>query len=1836
MTKGDPEMKTTTPDVLVAGKAVFAAPQAPGRKHRFQLPGFFTLSDGKLVYIEREFDLTNEMDSADAEFEENKEKYNNKDYSYPGAFYDMEYLAKRDAWNKWVEEERKINTEYEAERLKVAWNDHAKLLALSVNRVTMLKELEARSPQNMTGAYETPKSPVHRFENRIFRIDLDERIVEYRMANGVRGRMLITDLAPISQAGFVNIMNKNRVPMKSVLPSLACDVIARHLSLSLSSFCDAPAGRVDQNYGMDTPRKLLAWVAFHPSQRAELLAIFDRFVRVVPEAALVERLYTSAAKNSLQAGTVFQTGTGIPVWVQTWLNIGRWDEIKKDQALAILESARGFRERLWVSILAVDAKIPTSLVDGSALLANNKLFANQVNMNARYMSGASFENMSIPISILHTVPLMQEHAMEKKARAEEFFRGGPLHLSTRGKLHRALDEIMCAPGGTESDVVEREAEEEHGVATVTKEGASHILKHFALREGPSHEARSEVVRQAGEKFRTAKPDDMVGVPHLNKDIMLMPHQALAGAKLNGVERAVIDIDMGGGKTNIFYSDIMLAMQSGVCTRPCVAMPTGTVRQQVLEIKHKFGDNVNVIGITSYSFRKYGKGQEAYDNLARQIRGAPPNTIVFVGFEWLQGQPRKVLSGRINKKTGEPMKPLTDYWRSRFITDDCGCDMVTLDECHKIKNPDTARAKAAFGLGAAPVKRAGSGTLVPNTPDDIVGPMQFLDPTVFGDKKTFADHYGLSMTRGKIINFPTRVLKQVRQELVDYGMVSMRRTAWMHLMPKRTELFHPVRLSPFLQGLYNDLFKGIENQINRDPKLKEAWARFSEDTGADDVDIQSEAPMLLTMLGRLEQFITAPNSDIGGNLEDLLEDAQGEDPEEAAEAAEALNRLSTVLVKIRGAIANMPEDQVISPKCRKTVEIIDEHFSQPDPGKVIVFVSNVGSMKHFAKYIPMLSKMVTAENIAPYKADAAGRAFLEKFKKDPNIKVLVAVDQSLREGHNLQMASKLIRANLLWGPGDMEQTYGRVYRPGGIRDVSIDVLITEDTLEVAKMGRLLSKYDSMRRVNSEYNGEGDSATQSSGVDADTELEPIRMNKTSLEEVTHMMDLTDYITRYSRQAAHDMREAEKMASVLGTTMLARHGQPLPGAKIMIGSLPYYEEGDNYLPVNINIVRGPRGEKLIIDDPDSMESLTKSDANRLKLMYRDDGANGMFWRQVPSDLDAWVKRLESFGYTATVAYTNGVPRAITREQVETINREPQALQDVVVPAPAPMPVLVPVSDWEVVATNQSYAVYRRPDIKEDGSSTFRHVVVHHEDSAVGIPENGQTLATFLLSKDGPGPGGLTDKAWGLIRSKVGAHSQGAEQVWIPTFVPTVVAPVEEEAAPAQASNVVNTLRMLNYDGVWYITVDSDDDNAPLLRQFGLVWFNAFYQRRFENTAEVRRVVQALESKDLAVDGQEEFMDHARDAIWARKVPQRKLLREQLQTMKARRRTLSKGSVSIHYVQHGGQHHVAVSALENQSDLAKVRAISGFSQVNAAYWKPCPDREVLKNFVADLQASGLRVARWDEFLADAEANFHLRPAADLSAPKAKPAASAPSAPNGKSATLSPGKLAVLQAVHAQNAQQTGAVLPYGGTGGFNIASVQALIDKGFIEAVRNADAKQYEAAWLTAKGAEAIGVGTVVAPPEALDPVPAPEEMVKEVPGRVVDVAGLLDVPAAEIRRMVELGLVQSHKVPGIKVQWTTGVLPSEVSKVLQQEAAEVITSGSISGPSWTLSLDNMEDEFAPEARWVKNDRSQQIRVFREEDETWKVKVMTKGPEGVRGTTTDANTARDALKAARALMVG
>ena len=165
------------------------------------------------------------------------------------------------------------------------------------------------------------------------------------------------------------------------------------------------------------------------------------------------------------------------------------------------------------------------------------------------------------------------------------------------------------------------------------------------------------------------------------------------------------------------------------------------------------------------------------------------------------------------------------------------------------------------------------------------------------------------------------------------------------------------------------------------------------------------------------------------------------------------------------LADLPEEEheelLKSAKTDKLDEIIRAHLMRSPNSKIVVMGTNkraVMAVREYSEY--------GGDDKSVFYHGGVPEA-LDKFKNDPAMKVVFAVDATLKEGRNMQYADCIIRIDLPWGAGDLEQSFGRCWRFGQDKPVFLHMILARKTSDMSKFARIVAKKSQQASSNSEY-------------------------------------------------------------------------------------------------------------------------------------------------------------------------------------------------------------------------------------------------------------------------------------------------------------------------------------------------------------------------------------------------------------------------------------------------------------------------------------------------------------------------------------------------------------------------------------------------------------------------------------------------------------------------------------------------------------------------------------------------------------------------------------------------
>lgn len=521
-----------------------------------------------------------------------------------------------------------------------------------------------------------------------------------------------------------------------------------------------------------------------------------------------------------------------------------------------------------------------------------------------------------------------------------------------------------------------------------------------------------------QKLRDASVDNL-RLPNLTGIKTLMPHQAETFNSLAPKPMAaMLDISMGGGKSLLSIGDALILIHDKAIKRPIFIVPGNLVKNTINEVI-KFSDgNVNPFAITLQTVRRINaitnpddpSPRPNYEVLKKLIDSSPPNTIFVCNYRFLICDSEDIVYGN---------NTVTRHYAAEFLRDN-GFDGAFIDESHFAKNLGSQQTQAAaIVISAAKYKRELSGTMVSDTLTDLVGQGSMINPAIFRTAEAFNNRYGLEVSGNRVNIWLPDAAKQINADLRPYVMrIIHKRQRWAFLLANMVEKFYPVEFTPKQKEFYNNLLQeAIEKIQDENPKL---WAKLQ--TG-DEKEAAAIEQGLATYFQAVEQFVYAPDS-------------------------------NTAFVQLEG----IEDEDLVSPKVSKVIDILDKHFAE-SRHKVLIFSYRKQTSVHIMKHLPEKYKRMAAHYTA------GDDKVLAAFQKNDKLRILVADEKSINTGQNLQVASRLIRLETLWSPGDQDQGVARMWRPEftsageGKKDrptVYMDWIFTNNSLEVAKIGRLISK------------------------------------------------------------------------------------------------------------------------------------------------------------------------------------------------------------------------------------------------------------------------------------------------------------------------------------------------------------------------------------------------------------------------------------------------------------------------------------------------------------------------------------------------------------------------------------------------------------------------------------------------------------------------------------------------------------------------------------------------------------------------------------------------------------
>lgn len=629
------------------------------------------------------------------------------------------------------------------------------------------------------------------------------------------------------------------------------------------------------------------------------------------------------------------------------------------------------------------------------------------------------------------------------------------------------------------------------------------------------------------------------VPGLQEGRAVFPHQLETQSYLRKKSPppfAVLAISPGGGKTGIGTMD-MAALAGeladiGEQVRPLVIAPDNLIRTWCDDIKYFLGSTWNAVPISTSVMDRWGP-----DRIQEVIDNAPPNTIFITGMVFMSNQRKNIVVGSSVVKVSANQEFIKRLAPNYIIIDESHKLKNHNSQRHKIvKALTTATFVKWLRIASGTLMPNTPADLEAQVA--LYSPQIFRRGELSSLKTEDIDEKAMKLGNSSIPSWKSDTPSRARAKLGRYAaVVYKKRKEWAWMLPSPIEMFHSVPLvddtatgaerdqqerhNIMYEAILQETVDAIEDLLKK-AESKEKRRKNNDDDDSDDDNIGSEdsdtnssvddiadalpegidLDQFKKHFSRFEQLIISPQNDIAyptyfGNVNYVSRKAKY-----IASLVHKhfnppkWNQNGTILAP-DGRTRPLREYDLVEYKgdwylARKFDTSTDKFIKLPDEtigispdklpdiwkkeskGKLIIITRYNASAASIKEALPEEYKRQAVVFTGDEENKWEG---FERFKSDPNTTILIANEQGMSEGHNLQMASRIIRAENPWGPGEVDQTSARIFRPDpkGFADgelardiVFLDWVLADATMEVAKQGRVIAKIFATSRVEESEN------------------------------------------------------------------------------------------------------------------------------------------------------------------------------------------------------------------------------------------------------------------------------------------------------------------------------------------------------------------------------------------------------------------------------------------------------------------------------------------------------------------------------------------------------------------------------------------------------------------------------------------------------------------------------------------------------------------------------------------------------------------------------------------------
>lgn len=690
----------------------------------------------------------------------------------------------------------------------------------------------------------------------------------------------------------------------------------------------------------------------------------------------------------------------------------------------------------------------------------------------------------------------------------------------------------------------------------------------------------DIMEQAEVQSETYKKDSAISasdikMPGLAEGAMVFPHQLdVHGTLRNRPREATIDVAPGGGKTIMLLLDIGCVInEDPEPVRPLVICPDHLVPNWCEDMQKIAKGSWNVVPLTTTIWNRWGA-----EKLGELVEKAPPNTVYVAGLNFMKLKPFSIAFGT---------RSVTQFGTTEFLKK-YNFNYICLDESHKCKNLKSAMHRAVKTITTSNgIKyiRLATGTLVHKDVSDVVGQSALMSANTFKTMNVFNYEFD-----SRAPDSPARV----RSKLANYGAVmTKKKKEWAFMLPNpvdilvETEMVDPnaenmgsmIHFQTY-QAILNTMLEDLEEQIKKSKSTIEA---AEDEEGNEELGIEDESDLtavnqtaLRAYLQRMEQLVIDPWGDetcaaalkqaginefvsqkiktVIDRIDNHFKTYRRDDPRIVDEAHATViwekgmpvKELDLVLDETDGNLymarkfSESHKRQMYDTPSDLPPSQDKKRWKVEERGKILVFCRYSRSVDSIFKNLPEKYKAVAR----PFHGGVKNKwQNLDDFKNDPNVKILVANEQSIVEGQNLQMASRIIRVDSPWTPGDYDQSTARIFRPdpaaaqidedgnpGEMKRevIFIDWIMTIGTSEVAKVARLMWRTVEKVKFDEKGNKRYDPLME-------VDLPPLSMSLETLKTAATVEDLRDYFLAKSDLNAIEGAEFSEMRKTTQATMI-----------------------------------------------------------------------------------------------------------------------------------------------------------------------------------------------------------------------------------------------------------------------------------------------------------------------------------------------------------------------------------------------------------------------------------------------------------------------------------------------------------------------------------------------------------------------------------------------------------------------------------------------------------------------------------------------------------------------------